>query len=92
MFYFHSQNSYENFIQHCERFFLYGALVSASFTPWLLTTRLETDKISHLFQQNMFDEEYRKFALVVGGKAANDRIIGNMIHASEKGYMKVLYD
>lgn len=40
----------------------------------------------------MFDEEYRKFALVVGGEPANKRVIGNMIHASEQGYMKILYE
>lgn len=39
----------------------------------------------------MFDQEYRKFALKVGGEAANQRVIGNMIHASEKGYMKMLH-
>lgn len=85
-------NSYEKFIEHCKRFFLYGALISASFTPWLLTNKSETDKIVHLFQKNMCDQEYRKCALVIGGEAANKRIIGNMIHASEKGYMKILYD
>ncbi len=40
----------------------------------------------------MFDEEYRKFALIVGGEAANERIMGNMKHASERGYMKMLYE
>lgn len=79
-------------MEHCQRFFLYGALISASFTPWLLTSKSETDKVVDLFQSNMFDEEYRKFALVVGGEGANKRIIGNMIHASEMGYMKMLYD
>lgn len=89
MFYF---DSYEKFIQHCERFFLYGALISASFTPWLLTSKEETNQVSHLFEKNMFDKEYRTFALVVGGDAANERIVGNMIHASKMGYMKMLYD
>lgn len=87
-----SSTSYERFNTHCQRFFLYGALISASFTPWLLTSKLETDKVAHLFQTNMFDDKYREFALVVGGEAANKRVLGDMMHASERGYMKMLYD
>lgn len=84
--------SYEKFIEHCKRFFLYGALISASFTPWLLTSKEETSKVARLFQEDMFDPEYKKFALIVGGAEANERILGNMIHASEKGYLKILYE
>lgn len=78
-------------MHHIEKYFLYGALVSVSFTPWLLTTKKETDKVAGLFEKNMFDEEYRKFALVVGGDVANERIVENMKHASEMGYLKILY-
>lgn len=67
-------------------------MISASFTPWLLTSNEETEKVAHLFQRNMFDEEYKEFALVVGGEKANERIASNMLHASEMGYMKMLYD
>lgn len=84
--------SYDKFLQHCRQYFLYGALISASFTPWLLTNKSETEKVVRLFQTDMFDQEYRKFALVVGGDAANGRVLSNMIHASKQGYMELLYD
>lgn len=84
--------NYEKFLEHCKRFFLYGALISTSFTPWLLTTKEETEKISKLFQSNMFDEKYRAFALVVGGEVANKRTVEDMKHASEMGYLDICYD
>ncbi|KAG4066466.1 hypothetical protein HA402_007102 [Bradysia odoriphaga] len=84
--------SYDKFLQHCREYFLYGALISASFTPWLLTNKSETEKVVHLFQTDMFDQEYRRFALAVGGEAANRRILDNMIHASRQGYMEMLYN
>lgn len=67
-------------------------MVSASFTPWLLTSKEETSKVARLFQEDMFDQEYRKFALVVGGAEADERVLENLIHASKMGYLKILYE
>lgn len=82
--------NYNVFMQHCKKFFLYGTLITVSFTPWLLTTKEETDKVSKLFEANMFDEKYRAFAFVIGGETANKRIVEHAYHASQMGYFDVL--
>lgn len=83
--------NYNNFLAHCQKQFLYGTIISVSFTPWLLTTKEETEKVSKLFQADMFDENYRVFALVVGGEKADQRMVEDMRHASLMGYLDILH-
>uniref|UniRef100_A0A336MQW0 CSON002738 protein n=1 Tax=Culicoides sonorensis TaxID=179676 RepID=A0A336MQW0_CULSO len=71
---------FDKFMNHCQRFYLYGAIIS------------ETEKIAQLFHENMFDEKYRKFALMVGGELANETIVETMKHASKMGYLNFLYE
>lgn len=83
--------NYSSFLTHCQRFFLFGTLISVSYTPWLLTTKEETDKVGKLFEANMFDEKYRAFAFIVGGEKADKRMVEDMLHASQMGYLDMLH-
>ncbi|XP_063709353.1 uncharacterized protein LOC134837891 [Culicoides brevitarsis] len=82
----------ENFLEHCKKKFLYGLLITVSFTPWLIAPQAETQKVGKLFQANMFDVKYREFALHVGGEKANRRMVEDVQHASRMGYFDICYE
>lgn len=84
-----SAYNFESFIEHFEKFAFYGVAVSVQSIPWMASPEEETQKISEFFERDMHDPEFKALLKVCGGVDVSERILSNVKHASEKGYMKI---
>lgn len=81
--------SIKNFLDHFKKFAFYGVCVSIHSIPWMASAEEETQKISDFFEKDMHHPEFKKLLKVCGGVDVSERIVDNVKHASEKGYMKI---
>lgn len=82
--------SFENFLNHFSRHGFYGVAVSLYYAAWLACSEEELEQISHLFETDMYGDEFFNITQVCGGEDVDDRIVSIAKHASDKGYMKIL--
>lgn len=57
--------------------------------PWMASPEEETQKISEYFESDMHNPEFRALLQVCGGTEISERIVDNVKHAFEKGYMDI---
>ena len=84
-----SPYTFGKFIDHFKKFAFYGAAVSVLSIPWMAGSPEDTQIISDYFENDMFNPDFKEFLLVCGGENINERLIDNVKHASDKGYLKI---
>lgn len=82
--------NYENFINHFNQNALYGACVSMIFLPMMACPEDECQRMTELYDNDYLSEELESLTMTCGGKNVDDRIVGILKHASEKGYLNIL--
>lgn len=78
-----------NFLEHYKKFAFYGVAVSVLSIPWNASPEEETQKIADLFENDMHSEELKSLLQVCGGAEVSERIVDNVKHASDKGYLEI---
>lgn len=81
--------SFDNFIEHFEKFAFYGVAVSVLSIPWMAGSAEDTQKIADFFENDMHHPDFKELLLVCGGEEINERLTDNVKHASDKGYLKI---
>lgn len=81
--------NFKSFINHFEKFAFYGVAVSVLSIPWMASPAEDTQKISDYFENDMHHPEFKALLHVCGGEEINVRIVSNVKHASDNGYMKI---
>lgn len=57
--------------------------------PWMASPEHETQKISDFFENDMHHPDFEALLQVCGGTEISERIVDNLKHASDKGYLKI---
>lgn len=65
-------------------------MVCMHFMPWLVGTKEDCGKLSHLFETDMHGDEFYQVSLAAGGDEADDKIMEIVRHSSRMGYMDQL--
>lgn len=65
-------------------------MVCIHFIPWMVCTEDECNKLSHLFETDMYGDAFRELSIICGGDIANERIVNITKHASRMGYLDIL--
>lgn len=81
--------SFHKFIEHFKKFAFYGVAVSILSIPWMASPEDDTKKISDFFETDMMNAEFHALLEVCGGEDVNERMVDNVKHASDKGYMDI---
>lgn len=84
-----SSFSFNNFIEHFKKFAFYGVAVSVLSIPWMAGSAEDTQKISEYFEDDMHNPDFKELLTVCGGEDINERLLDNVKHASDKGYLKI---
>lgn len=84
-----SPYSFEKFISHFEKVAFYGAAVSILSIPWMASPEEDTKKIQDFFEIDMNHPEFKRLLEVCGGEDVNERLLDNIKHCSDKGYLKI---
>ncbi|KAL5273400.1 hypothetical protein ACFFRR_000252 [Megaselia abdita] len=79
--------SFDNFYENFSKSAFYGVMVCMHFLPWLVGTKEECAKLSHLFESDMHGDEFYQVSLAAGGDEADEKIMEVVRHSSRMGYM-----
>lgn len=79
--------SFENFISHFKNHAFYGIMVTIHFIPWIACPDEECEQIAELFEKDMKNPKMRQLLQVCGGEEVDKRLIANVLHAFESGYL-----
>lgn len=81
--------SFDKFIDHFKKVAFYGVAVSVLSIPWMASPEEETKLISEYFETDMQHPEFLKLLQIAGGEEIDERVVSNVKHASNAGYLKI---
>jgi hypothetical protein len=55
----------------------------------MASSEAETQQISDFFENNMHHPDFKALLQVCGGEEVSERIVNNLKHASENGYLEI---
>lgn len=81
---------FENFMDNFNRHAFYGIGICLHYAPWMSCSDEECAEIAHWWETDMYGDEFFKITQICGGQAVDERIVGFVKHASDRGYMKII--
>ncbi|XP_053694599.1 uncharacterized protein LOC128742295 isoform X2 [Sabethes cyaneus] len=84
--------TFENFMQHFQRFGLYGGMIASHFLPWMLCPEDECAQLAYYFAKDMDSPEMKHWTMVCGGEAVDKRLVEIFRHLSQLGYFAVVHN
>jgi hypothetical protein len=79
--------NYENFQKHFKKFAFYGTVISTWFVPIMLCELKQLDELVAELNKDLFSEKSKELTLPAGGKIAIERVMFNVQHAFDNGYI-----
>ncbi|ALC49332.1 CG5126 [Drosophila busckii] len=83
--------SFQRFEEHFKKYAFYGVMICMHFLPWLLGTEEDCERLSKLFEQDMYGAEFHQLSMQIAGDEANVQIYNIMHHAFKQGYMDAVF-
>ncbi|XP_055638318.1 uncharacterized protein LOC129776608 [Toxorhynchites rutilus septentrionalis] len=81
---------YDRFMEHLNRFALYGGMVAAHFLPWMLGSEEECRQLSYHFMKDASSAEMKRLTMVCGGEVVDRRLIEMLRHLSQIGCFSIV--
>jgi Ecdysteroid kinase-like family len=81
--------AFDKFCDHYSRHAFYGVMVAISFIPYMASPEDVCARMAELCEQDHNDPELESLSKTCGGKDVDERLVNLLLHASEKGYMKI---
>jgi hypothetical protein len=82
--------SYTEFMKHFKKYAFYGCLISTWFLPVMLADLKTCQELAAELSKDMFSKASMKVVLSAGGDEAFHRVVENVRHAFERGYLDEL--